>query len=131
MTWTHFYDMNSGGGRKEDQAHIFIEAPEDEAVSVFYRRFRHNPHRVTCTCCGPDYSISEHEDLAQATGYERNCEYVDGRYVEERREKFAHGPHMPLEVYVNKPDVLVIYAKEIEEGERHVDVPEQGYVWHD
>jgi hypothetical protein len=30
-TWTHFWDMSSGGGRKEPQNHIYIEAPEDEA----------------------------------------------------------------------------------------------------
>lgn len=73
--WTEFMDMHSGGGQKEKFAYCFIEAPEDEAKIIFYNRFGHNPERVTCTCCGEDYSISEYKTLEQATAYERNCEY--------------------------------------------------------
>ena len=73
MTWTRFHDMHSGGGLKEKWACIYIEAPEAEARVVFYNRFGHNPERVTCTCCGEDYSISEGESLAQLTGYDRGC----------------------------------------------------------
>ena len=92
--WTHFWDMHSGGGTKVWRApdgsffeggrftdddkgtpfnHIYIEAPEDEAVVIFYNRFGHNPHRVTCTCCGADYSIDSEESLARLTGFHRNC----------------------------------------------------------
>jgi len=60
--WTRFYDMHSGGGAKEKWELIFIEAPEDEAISIFYNRFGHNPNRVSCTCCGADYSIYEDGD---------------------------------------------------------------------
>lgn len=70
--WTHFWDMNSGGGVKHDVAHIYIEAPEGEAKSVFYARFGTNPERVSCTCCGEDYSIEEEPSLEEATGYQRN-----------------------------------------------------------
>jgi hypothetical protein len=86
--WTHFMDMHSGGGQKEKYAHIYIEAPEDEAKIVFYNRFGHNPERVTCTCCGGDYSISEYPSLKQATAYNRGCTAMetptgkDGRYKE-------------------------------------------------
>jgi hypothetical protein len=73
--WTRFMDMRSGGSQKENFAHCYIEAPENEAKIIFYNRFGHNPERVTCTCCGDDYSISEYETLEQATAYERNCEY--------------------------------------------------------
>jgi len=79
--WTHFWDMHSGGGLKEPWQHIYIEAPMEQAKSVFYNRFGHNPDRVTCTCCGNDYSISEEETLADVTWYQRNCDtgwfYVD------------------------------------------------------
>ena len=30
--WTHFWDTHSGGKLKEKQQHIFIEAPEEEAI---------------------------------------------------------------------------------------------------
>lgn len=75
--WTRFMDMHSGGGLKEyPYEYIYIEAPEDEAKIIFYNRFGHNPGRVTCTCCGEDYSVSEEELLEQATAFERNCEHA-------------------------------------------------------
>lgn len=61
--WTEFYDMYSGGNAKEKWTRIFIEAREDDALAIFYNRFGHNPYRVTCTCCGPDYSIHECETI--------------------------------------------------------------------
>lgn len=76
MTWTHFWDMHSGGGQKAPWQHIYIEAPEAEAKVIFYNRFGHNPERVTCTCCGNDYSVSEAETLAEASGYQRGCDYA-------------------------------------------------------
>jgi hypothetical protein len=82
MTYTRFMDMHSGGGLKEGSyQHIIIEAPEEEAKVIFYNRLGHNPERVTCTCCGDDYSISEYETLTEATAYDRNADsaffYVD------------------------------------------------------
>lgn len=155
--WTQFWDMHSGGGCKEKPFEkIYIEAPEDEARSVFYARFGHNPSRVTCTCCGEDYSVSESETLERATGYHRNCEYAyfDKKGVEqELPEGMNHawangegwiqrtverqrvtkwgvpGPYIPLNEYIAMPDVLVIYAAEIADDERRHDVPEEGYVW--
>lgn len=86
--WTRFMDMHSGGGSKEDWAYIYIESSEEKAKTIFYNRFGHNPERVTCTCCGEDYSISEEEDLEQATAHERNCEFVylrpDGSECEQK-----------------------------------------------
>jgi hypothetical protein len=156
--WTHFWDMHSGGGTKEEPYnHIFIEAPIAEAKVIFYNRFGHNPERVTCTCCGDDYVISEHESLAQLTGFHRGCQqlkqvYVNGRWNNDDpviREQlyqepgqappagyeldpnsFMHSRYQPLEAYLQEPDVLVIYAKDIKPEERVGDVPEQGYVWH-
>lgn len=160
MTWTQFHDMNSGGGKKEPFRHCFIEAPEEQAKVIFYNRFGHSPDRVTCTCCGPDYSLTESESLAQATGYERNCKSLetprgeDGRfqhphdewfkahyYLEPEDEaealergwsvddRYQYGAYVPLEEYVKNPDVLVIPASEITEGDLEGSVPEAGYVW--
>lgn len=74
--WTRFMDMHSGGELKEKWQYIYIEAPQAEAEVIFYNRFGHNPHRVSCTCCGSDYSIAESPSLEQATGYDRNCHYA-------------------------------------------------------
>ncbi len=135
--WTQFWDMHSGGGTKEaPYDKIYIEASEDEAIRIFYNRFGHNPQRVTCTCCGEDYSISESDSLAQATGYHRNCDWPKGEegYTEEARtsEYSDHvWKHITLEDYLKKETVLVIYADDIEPEERKGDVPNQGYVWMD
>lgn len=130
MAWTRFWDMSSGGGQKEDFNLLFIEAPLEEAKSVFYARFGHNPERVSCTCCGPDYSISEDADLAQATGYYRNCAFENGKYVEKPETRYRQGTKLiPLDKYLKQKDVKVIYASEIEDHERTMDVPGQGYVW--
>lgn len=144
--WTHFWDMHSGGGQKEKWAHIYIEAPEEEAKIIFYNRFGHNPDRVTCTCCGNDYSISEHADLKQLTGFHRNCRYLETprdknglyrnddpilkkHYYLEDREKAPrgykvhtqwrhHGKYQTLKEYLKNKDVKVVYAKSIKREER-------------
>lgn len=129
--WTRFMDMHSGGGLKEPPySKILIEAPEHEARSVFFARFGHSASRVTCTCCGEDYSVSESETLEQATGYDRGCRCEGDTYLEEPdRGRFAHGPYRTLTDYLTDPDVLVIRADEIRDEERATTVPEQGYVW--
>lgn len=86
MTWTRFMDMHSGGGQKLAWHHIYIEAPQAEAEVVFQNRFHRNPHRITCSCCGEDYSVSEEgDDLAQATAFERGCRFAhftkDGKEI--------------------------------------------------
>ena len=85
--WTLFWDMHSGGGTKEGNYNkIYIQAPEAEAMVIFYKRFGHNPYRVTCTCCGDDYSVTESKNFAQASGYHRDCEWLSdakGKYITE------------------------------------------------
>ncbi|KKL21424.1 hypothetical protein LCGC14_2445590 [marine sediment metagenome] len=116
--WTQFWDMHSGGGLKEAPYHyIYIEAPEEEAKVIFYNRFGHNPERVTCTCCGDDYSIGEEKTLAKLTEY--------------HRKPFGGGEIQPLKEYTKNTDVLVIRKDEIKSGERLGEVPEQGHVWQD
>jgi hypothetical protein len=135
--WTEFMDMHSGGGQKEKWSHLFIEASIDQAKVIFYNRFGHNPDRVTCTCCGSDYSISEYATLLEATAYERGCEFVEvrgekggGHYVDEpNKGKYSFNKYATLEQYSNREDVSIIYAKDIKDDERVGDIPDQGYVW--
>jgi hypothetical protein len=124
--WTKFWDMHSGGSQKLNWPLIFIEAPEADAELVFYNRFGRNPHRVTCTCCGADYSVDSNESLAQLTGYHRNCAFEDGEYVEKRGK---YGEHVTLDEYVKSPGVHVIYAADIKPEERTGHLPDEGYVW--
>lgn len=146
--WTQFWDMNSGGGTKEKWDKIYIEASMKEAKIIFYNRFGHNPERVSCTCCGKDYSIDSHESLAQLTGYHRGCrsatknagndyEYryfeADEKVPEEYEvSKFASwGEYQALDAYLDSEGVCVISKDEIWPEERLGSLPRQGYVWVD
>lgn len=60
--WTEFFDLCSGGGEKLGFGVIYIQAKEDEAVFLFEKMFNRDPHNVTCSCCGPDYYVSEHDE---------------------------------------------------------------------
>jgi hypothetical protein len=132
--WVLFWDMHSGGGQKEKWAKLYIEAEsEDEAKVIFYNRFGHNPERVTCTCCGGDYSISSAETLEQASGYHRGCNWASdkskkgGGSYEEKPGK--HEKYQTIAEYKKGKDVKVILAMDVKPEERTGDVPEQGYVW--
>ena len=134
MPWTLFWDMHSGGGSKEEWSQIYIEAPEEEAKVIFYNRFGHNPERVTCTCCGDDYSISEDKSLRQLSGYHRNCAYNEEKrkYIEKPDRRYNRDAKLiSLAEYEKQDHVLVIRANEIKPEEREGDVPQQGYVWVD
>jgi len=123
--WTRFMDMHSGGGNKEgDCEYIYIEAAEEAAKFIFYNRFGHNPERVTCTCCGDDYSISDAETLEMVSAYDRGCEYPKGS------NGYDLGTaKVSIADYSAREDVLVIPAAEIKPEEKLGVVPEQGYVW--
>lgn len=131
--WTRFMDMHSGGEPKEPQQYIYIEAPIEEAKVIFYNRFGHNPDRVTCTCCGDDYSIGESETLAEASGYDRGCRYdkMQKGYVDEPDTERWARKYVTVEEYAKRKDVLIIPASNIKDGERVGQVPEQGYIWKD
>lgn len=117
MTWTLFWDMHSGGGTKEGPyENIYIEAPRDEAKIVFYNRFKHNPDRVSCTCCGPDYTIDESESLEQLSGFHRKCQY--NRDKKEYLESAGIGRYMSMSTYRKQEDVLIIPKEEIKDDER-------------
>ena len=129
--WTWFSDMHSGGGRKEDFEHIYIEAPEDIARVVFYNRFGHNPERVTCTCCGDDYSIYESKTLEDATAYERGCRYDKDKdvYVDEPNTEYSYKKYQTLDEYKKNKSVLFIDAAAIADRDKVGDVPDEGYIW--
>jgi len=93
--WTRFMDMHSGGGLKEEPyEYIYIEAPEDTAMIIFYNRFGHSPDEVTCECCGADYGIDEYKTIEEATDFRRGCLYG----------------FKTLEEYVAQANILVIYT---------------------
>ena len=142
--WVQFHDMHSGGGQKLEWAQIFIEAAsEDEGKIIFYNKFGRNPERVTCTCCGEDYSISTNESLAQITAFNRGCKYIKGSsdkrgYYIENDEAVPEGAdlnvpwhkkYLTLADYVKSKDVKVIYASQIKPSEKVGSVPAEGYVW--
>lgn len=131
MVLPKFMDMHSGGNTKEgDYNYIYIEATEEEAKIIFQNRFGHNPDRVSCTCCGKDYSTSESESLEQVTAYERNCRYVGHEYIEEPDTKYDKSRKLiTLENYCKLPNVLIIRKEEIKPEERKGNLRVSGYVW--
>ena len=118
--WTHFWDMHSGGGLKEKQQHIFIEASEAKAKVIFYNRFGHNPERVTCTCCGPDYAIDEGRSLEKLTLFHRS--YYKTVHSQEKTI-------MSLKEIEKSKNALIIRKNDIKPEEYEGTVPTQGYVW--
>lgn len=56
-TWTHLWDMSSGGYHKADFHHIFIQAPANEAVQWANWKWDIHPDNITCSCCGQDYGV--------------------------------------------------------------------------
>jgi len=122
-------DMASGGGRKvKDLNFIYIEAPTEQAIQFFARHFGHDPENTTCACCGQDYSISEEVSLAQATAFERNCEYdqKSDKYIERQREDNLRirkqcgisssekwGLYIPLKDFVKLQTVRVIRKQDM------------------
>ena len=128
-------DMHSGGGCKEPPyERIYIEAPESDARVIFYNRFGHNPERVTCTCCGDDYSIDSEEVFEKVAAYDMGWDFDDkaGEYVNRPSSK-ACNPHgyCSVDEYKAKDHVLVIPVSEIKPEERKGEVPDQGFMWVD
>ena len=154
--WTRFMDMHSGGSCKLQWSLIYIEAPEQKAKIIFYNHFGNSPDRVTCTCCGQDYSTSEYSSLREATAYDRGCQGLIGPTFKSGKKKgrprpgyryrfLEKGGRIPkgytaseyrplydyatLRDYIARENVLVIYKSEIKPEERQGELPTQGYVW--
>jgi hypothetical protein len=120
--FTRFWDMHSGGSLKEKWQMIYIEAPESEAKIIFYNRFGHHPYRITCSCCGEDYSINECDTLKEATAFHRGCDWNDEGYIESPR---AGHQYQTIEQYQENSDVLIIRKKDITSEEREGTLPEE------
>lgn len=110
--WTEFWDMHSGGSLKEKFHYCYIEASVKEAEIIFYNKFGHNPHRVSCTCCGSDYSVTEYKTLKNAT----ELQMKDGR-------------NKTLKEFEKRKDVLIIRKKDIKPEDKVGNLPVEGYVW--
>lgn len=67
--WTEFWDMHSGGKTKLDWEKIYIQLPQQEAISAFEKLFDRRPENITCNCCGKDYAIGQSETLTEAIEY--------------------------------------------------------------
>ena len=119
MTWTRFDDCHSGGGTKlGDLEVIFIQEKEEVARVVFYNRFGRNADKVTCTCCGPDYSVSEKDNLGDFHEFGKNTQRrVDALECEE------------LGISYQDDEMLIIPDCDVKDDERFGEVREQGYVW--
>lgn len=124
-------DMHSGGRSKERWEYIYIQAPEAQAKIVFYNRFGHSPDRVSCTCCGQDYSVNESPTLEEVTAYERGCAYENKEWVEHGDEDRSWRPYQTIEQYRASGKHKFITADEITADERTGELPEQGYIWRD
>ena len=141
MAWTLFWDMHSGGGQKDKFTQCFIQAPREEAVSIFIAKFGHDPRNVTCPTCGEDYSINEFDSLEEATAYHRDCNYAKRRetnkktgrvryyslYLEdgesapkgfELDEFKSERKTVPLKKYLRNKEVKVVRKKDIKDAER-------------
>lgn len=109
MKCTLFWDMHSGGGTKvHPYDKIYIEAPMEQAIEIFKEKFGRDPSNVTCSCCGEDYSVDEHDSLEEASAYHRGCDWKkggDGYDLSTARTS--------LQEYLKRPDVLVIRLEEL------------------
>lgn len=126
-------DMHSGGGLKEKFSLCFIEASENEAKVIFYNRFGHSPDRVSCTCCGEDYSVDERaKTLAEASAYDRGCLYDSKKkkYVEKPDPRaMSYHPFVSVTKFQKSEDVMVIPRSKIRKADRQGECPTEGYVW--
>lgn len=116
-----------GGGLKEKPYDvIYIQADGEEAKTIFYNKFKHNPERVTCTCCGQDYSISSEETLEQLSAFHREL-----KFDRESKLYIETDSSISMEDYKARKDTLIITEDQITENERIGRVPKQGYMWVD
>ena len=153
MVWTHFWDMSSGGTKKLEWPHIFINTDQESAERVFCSRLGRDPGSISCECCGPDYVITEYDTLEVATAYLRGLRHVsplaDDRFFsashEERLRSLRSSrylePHeeipegwsadirgeergITLNQLFGRGDALFIWEEDIEDHETMAEIPE-------
>jgi len=76
MKTTLFWDMYSGGSKKQSFSKLAVELPEKEAIEWFEEKYG-NPFFVTCDCCGPDYSVSEFDSLEDLKSYHKDAQIAE------------------------------------------------------
>lgn len=91
--WTRF-DKTYPYADPRKYEHIFIQAEEEKAISVFIYVFGFGPQCVTCSHCGENFDIDEFSSLEKASAYHRKGK--------------------PLLDFINQDDILIIEKKEIE-----------------
>jgi len=116
--WTRFVDTYSGDGRskREQWAIIYIEAREEDAIAAFIARFGHDPEDEE-PFADPNYSIMEFQDLAQGTGFYRNCAFIEGRYTETLTSVWRGTVGLKLlsiDEYIKESGALFISATQLE-----------------
>lgn len=91
MAVIRFYDLSGGGYQKVDgKKYIYIQADDiTSACNEFVRLFNVDPCNTTCDCCGPDYSITEFRDIAEATYFDRS-DYDTREEIETVSEYFTN-----------------------------------------
>lgn len=115
QAWTYFHDMMTAGFRKfHDYDQIFVQGTKDSATELFTKVTGLNPANESCDCdiCrGADYSVIEFQDLFQATGFERGCQYdLTLKAYLEKSGGFPAMPYMDLGEFLDKYNVLVIFS---------------------
>jgi hypothetical protein len=118
--WTQFWDMSSGGGQKLKWHYIYIEAPEEQAITIFKEMFGRNPYNVTCACCGSDYAVDAYPTLEEATEFHRRGftleEYLSLKDDCNKYERF----HIVYEKDID-PELLAYskYKKKYNDGDNY------------
>lgn len=110
--WTRIMDMHSGGHKKLQWEIIYIEADVELAQAYFEETYGRRCDHVTCDCCGRDYSVS----WEAADSLEESSKY-DRRDYSRRDEwdSFNDPVYIPVEEYVQRSNVLVVYAEELKD----------------
>lgn len=70
--YTLFYDLSSGGYQKEGFQKLAVNLSMDKAEKWFEETYGHDPYRMTCDCCGPDYSVYEFDSLEELRNHYNN-----------------------------------------------------------
>ena len=112
-----FKDSHSGGRIKfynRDWIFVSVTAEDEDAarakaVCLLHNVYNINAYNKSCSCCGSDYDITVEKDLREATAFKRNCDVVDGNWIERSRFEGKDivnynywGKHISLTDYLNE-----------------------------
>lgn len=111
--WVLFQDKNVHGTKQTNYDFILIQGTKQEAIEKFKKHFGFHPLEIVCDICETHYSIEVEESMEQATGYVRNCKFIQEScmYIEEPREPFNENgefEYVTLEEFLVLMNVLVL-----------------------